>query len=528
MKHLALTAFLTGLAGFCLGDAPVPQANAAAQNQGPAAKLLAPQLVLRCPARQAPQVRCSLRLNPAQRVDAIEVTAEDGRPVNLQVEPYPGAGDRTAALFLVDTGNPRHPAILARQRADLIRIIGRSQNHHRLGLATLDNELSVGQPLGAERQALLRAVKALAPTGTTSELYRTTLDAVRVLAADDASRRALFLFSDGLADDRAYFHQDVVAAAATAGVAIVGLGYAETPEEAPALQTLRRLSEDTGGIFVAADGTGGLPESFLDDPFAALDSGDNVVVTVPAVPEFRSELALVLRVTAGDHALERTIPVTPPIADASAGPLAPGPVRPSAPQATPRPDPAAPTMLPGRGEAKSALGLGELAVLAGTVLLFGASAVFLWRRRAHPSAGLGRGGPLAPPSPPPAPDSPPRQAYLTQPGAAGHAPFLIPITGASIGRNADNDLRLDDPSVSRHHARLGWDPRTGFHVSDLGSLNGVYVNDRQVKNAVLQNGDRMEVGDIRLQFHLGVPPDAPGGEQTDPERTVVSSKNPWL
>src|SRR5207253_960393 len=45
----------------------------------------------------------------------------------------------------------------------------------------------------------------------------------------------------------------------------------------------------------------------------------------------------------------------------------------------------------------------------------------------------------------------------------------------SVGRHGDNDLVLDSPTVSRHHALLAAEVG-GFAVSDLHSSNGTYVN----------------------------------------------------
>ncbi len=55
----------------------------------------------------------------------------------------------------------------------------------------------------------------------------------------------------------------------------------------------------------------------------------------------------------------------------------------------------------------------------------------------------------------------------------------------SIGREHTNDIVLDDPLVSRHHARL--DPPTGHVLAvlhDLGSFNGTFVNGHRVQGAV--------------------------------------------
>jgi VWFA-related protein len=70
----------------------------------------------------------------------------------------------------------------------------------------------------------------------------------------------------------------------------------------------------------------------------------------------------------------------------------------------------------------------------------------------------------------------------------------------NVGRARDNQLVLDDPTVSRHHA---WIKAEGeeFLVFDVGSANGTFVNDEQVKEPRrLENGDVVRFGDAQFVF----------------------------
>ena len=59
---------------------------------------------------------------------------------------------------------------------------------------------------------------------------------------------------------------------------------------------------------------------------------------------------------------------------------------------------------------------------------------------------------------------------------------VLPLgpAGLSLGRAPENQIRLPEPEVSRHHARLEVVPQKGLApivlLSDLGSTNGTYVN----------------------------------------------------
>lgn len=70
----------------------------------------------------------------------------------------------------------------------------------------------------------------------------------------------------------------------------------------------------------------------------------------------------------------------------------------------------------------------------------------------------------------------------------------IPYQGLSIGRGADQELRLDDRTVSRRHARI--DEVDGrWWLDDAGSLNDTLLNGELVRGrAPLADGDRLTIG----------------------------------
>jgi FHA domain len=66
-----------------------------------------------------------------------------------------------------------------------------------------------------------------------------------------------------------------------------------------------------------------------------------------------------------------------------------------------------------------------------------------------------------------------------------------------LGRAADNDFPLEDPSVSAHHCELVW-ANDLVTVKDLASTNGTFIGDRPVQCAPLQPGERLRLGDVEL------------------------------
>jgi hypothetical protein len=87
-----------------------------------------------------------------------------------------------------------------------------------------------------------------------------------------------------------------------------------------------------------------------------------------------------------------------------------------------------------------------------------------------------------------------------------HVATLPPIHGSEnlqIGRLPDNDLVIDDPSVSKRHAVLHWDHISRrCKVTDLGSRNGTLVNAEYVRdrNSLVVDGDMLSFGDAEFCF----------------------------
>jgi pSer/pThr/pTyr-binding forkhead associated (FHA) protein len=86
------------------------------------------------------------------------------------------------------------------------------------------------------------------------------------------------------------------------------------------------------------------------------------------------------------------------------------------------------------------------------------------------------------------------------PQAGQRFPLEGPIT--RLGRSTENEISLDDITVSRHHADI--EAAAGaYRVRDAGSLNGTYLNLERIDgDAALGNGDEIQVGKFRLVFFV--------------------------
>lgn len=82
----------------------------------------------------------------------------------------------------------------------------------------------------------------------------------------------------------------------------------------------------------------------------------------------------------------------------------------------------------------------------------------------------------------------------------------------TLGRETNNQIQLNHPSVSRYHAEVRRRPQ-GEIIRDLGGANGTYVNGSRLKREhLLQNGDVVQIGPFKLVYdHAGFTQYAPDG-----------------
>lgn len=82
--------------------------------------------------------------------------------------------------------------------------------------------------------------------------------------------------------------------------------------------------------------------------------------------------------------------------------------------------------------------------------------------------------------------------------ALGEAIALTDVP-AIIGRAGSADVQLDHSSVSRQHAAV-WQEKGRAFIRDLGSSNGVFVNEQKINEIELRDGDRVTIGEITFKL----------------------------
>lgn len=78
----------------------------------------------------------------------------------------------------------------------------------------------------------------------------------------------------------------------------------------------------------------------------------------------------------------------------------------------------------------------------------------------------------------------------------------------TVGRTRESEFVVADPTLSRQHARFTWmraNAEFRMFVEDLQSTNGTSVNGKPADGVFLEDGDRIEMGEVILRFQLFSP-----------------------
>src|SRR5215213_7646165 len=96
-------------------------------------------------------------------------------------------------------------------------------------------------------------------------------------------------------------------------------------------------------------------------------------------------------------------------------------------------------------------------------------------------------------------------ARITQPHGTREVPLIFKPGGKrlNVGRASDNELTINDGSVSKIHAALRMTSEGTLLVADTGSTNGTFINGRRIaygESRLIEDGDVVGFGDVELRL----------------------------
>ena len=412
-----------------------------------------------CSADKAFILTCDYRYSA--RLDIKDVLLEvDGKVVQVKPDDhkvFPATKDQTlAVLILADVSDPkRRNTVEVKYGRSIGEILKYLKPHQQIGLAEFDSEIRVLAPIGADKNSLQKASQSLKATGQATEYYKNILAAIDILKKTESDRKGLVVMSDGKDEDRAYKFEDVIKLAKENNITILSLGYLESQQETPFLQSLKRLAEETHGLyFDVSDSGGALPSSLASRPLAFLEKGGRLVFQLPKTYDTH-KVNLYLGRTNGEKIILSS-------------------------------EVTAPDSRTFWQKSIDFIFLNWILVSVGALItiIVLVGIVYLIIKRIRRS-------------------KPVTYATLVELNGMG-TKHIIQKTAIRIGRGADNDIRLMNDSISSHHAEVHRRREGDFYIVDLASTNGVFVNDEKVHQGELKNNDIIELGEVRLRFGLAI------------------------
>jgi pSer/pThr/pTyr-binding forkhead associated (FHA) protein len=113
-------------------------------------------------------------------------------------------------------------------------------------------------------------------------------------------------------------------------------------------------------------------------------------------------------------------------------------------------------------------------------------------------------------------------------GPAPGTEFPLDKDHFTIGRSEEATISINHSSVSRIHAELIALGGGRFEIIDKASANGIRVNGVELKRGILEAGDALELGDVRLRFVGAGKVFRSGADQSQQLQALSASGNPVL
>lgn len=360
----------------------------------------------------------------------------------------------TALIFLVDSSTPMKKFYENGIKPTIKKLYSQKNPWDFWALAQFDEKLVLRGDFNQSN--ISESLNKIEIKGRETELFRFSIDAIKMLKERKESRKFLVLFTDGMAEDQGYVFDDVIKKAKQNNITILSFGYKKT---SVAIGNLRRLASDTGGrLWIADERTGKLEDNSYQEFNQFINSGGEIKFKKSQfIPNEKGEEVVTLSVKLEDNnsiKSEIKIPVKKLII---------------------------------QEESSSKLWLLLLGVMALLFLLF-----FLLKPKKAPEIKEEL----------PEPKKPKKIlkaiAYFeTVTGAKLYAykPY------SSIGALAENDIVIDGEYISRRHAALEFKDGE-FYIIDTNSGNGTKVNYEEVKNKKIVDGDTVSFGEYDVIFKI--------------------------
>lgn len=388
-------------------------------------------------------------IKPKQDVNRTLLTY-NGEDINSTIIESPNKNLSTAIMFLIDTSAPLKKDFNNGMKLSIVDMFSLKNPWDRWAISGFSDTMQIFGDYNQTEPN--KALDQIVVRGQRTELFRASLEAIKSLSTQDSKRKFLFIFSDGEAEDNAYTYQEVINKAKEAKVTIIGFGYRDTIY----LQSLRRMSEKTGGkLYIADKYNYKLPTDYIDDLNATLNNDFEISFNSNILQENAQGKVEVKLKLYFDNNTSASKNIALKVKK----------------------------LVPVKVKKKNYI---PYYIIAGIVVLI---ILFLILRPKKEEFEEEIEKDVVAPEP---------IAYFQ---SSSGAKQYIYKNHNSIGALAENDIVIEGEYISRHHAIL--DLKDGeFHLTDNNSANKVFVNYKEVSSSIVKDEDIVAFGPYEVTFRV--------------------------
>jgi len=409
-------------------------------------------------------------LKEPSKVSSVEVL-DDNKTITLSKNIIaPNEEFTTSIIFLIDTSKSMKRAFRG-VKSTLKEIISSlDKNRHNFAIASFDKELTVLKDFNDSFDSYEKALNNIKVKGSRTELYRLSIEAIKMYDKVKSNRKILVLLSDGDFEDTTYNAKDLVQKANENSVQILALGYKDSVK----LQGILRPAVETNGkLWIANKKSYLMSQDFLIEFMPYLDNGGELAFKNDfSSSDGKKLLNLVVNTYYGtikkDFETEAKVPI--------------------------KVEPVKAVKSVEKKEEKSFIKNYLIIIIILTMLTTLLLLYLLLKRnkkREEENQEETQEENLTP--------------IATIEDDSGKV-YNIYKNKSSIGRENDNDIVIDGAYISNYHADIIY--KNGkFYIIDNNSLNGVGINNLPIKSSKvmqseIKDGDIIYFGPMKLKFKI--------------------------
>jgi VWFA-related protein len=483
--------------------------------------------------------------NPIRGLDsgAFQLTEDGSRVASFDLSTVEQARPPLTLALALDISSSMRGTAIEEAKAAAAEFVAGLGADDRVALFKFGTEVTQLQDFTADKAVLQEKIAGLEAGGTTA-LYEAIYQAASAVAPL-TGRRAFVILTDGWNDsDLPRTLAQAIEAAQAAGAPGYTLGFGSAYDTA-----LERVAAETGGQYLKRPQASEVRDLFVQ--LAGQLQSQYVLTYRSAIaPDMKShDVAVQVTTSQGTASGSRSF-IAIPVATTPTPTATPSPPPTSTPTATTIPPtvigPVTVTPVPTPTLPPGPLSTGGLAILGLALVVVGGGAVALaatrrqaaprycptcgramdpsWRECLFCAQGLpplGKEEPITEHGLAPEPSGlqpsaaeiaaepvptqflgtkPQPMAWLvTTKGPQTGREFRLNPDETSLGRAAENDIILDDTTVSRYHAKVRREGED-FFLYDLAATNPTLVNGQAITRHLLREGDKVEIGEMVLVF----------------------------